>query len=104
VLSFAARARTREFGVRLALGAAPSHIRWLIIGEGLRLTLTGVTLGMAGAFAVSTQIRSMLYETSLFRPFTFLFAPGILIAIALFACYIPARRAESVDPVDALRH
>jgi putative ABC transport system permease protein len=103
VLSFAARARTREFGVRLALGATPSHIRWLILGEGLGLTLIGVALGMAGAFAVSRQIRSMLYETSLFQPVTFLFAPAVLIAVALLACYIPARRAESVDPVEALR-
>jgi predicted permease len=104
VLSYASRTRTREFGVRMALGASPRRIRWLILCEGLGLTLVGLAVGMAAAFAVSTQIRTMLYETSFFEPRHLVFAPAALIAVALLACYLPARRAESVDPVEALRN
>jgi predicted permease len=104
ILSYAARTRTREFGVRLALGATPLRIRCLILREGLSLTLVGVALGMAGSFAISRQIRNMLYETGFLEPLQLLATPVVLIAVALFACYIPARRAESVDPVEALRN
>jgi putative ABC transport system permease protein len=96
--------RTHEIGIRLALGAQTRDVLWLIVRQGLALTLVGVVLGLAGALALTRVIRNLLYEVSATDPMTFAGIALLLLGVACIASFIPARRATKVDPLVALRH
>jgi ABC-type antimicrobial peptide transport system permease subunit len=104
VTSYAVQQRTREIGVRLALGAGRGDILKLILSSGLRLALAGVAIGIASAFALTRLMSSLLFGVDTIDTRTFVVVPFILIAVVLLACYIPARRATKVDPLVALRY
>lgn len=103
VMAYAAERRTREFGVRLALGASPAQMKSLIFSTGARLLAIGLGLGLAGALVAARVLRSLLFGVSAFDPFSYLLAAGLLAGAALLACWWPARRAARVDPIVALR-
>jgi putative ABC transport system permease protein len=103
VIAFAVASRTREIGIRVALGATPRDVVGLVMGAGLRLTFAGAALGVIGAYAGSRLLSSMLLGVTPHDPVTFAVVPAVLVAVALAACYMPARRALSVDPVIALK-
>ena len=103
VVSFSVAQRTREFGIRMALGAGGSDVVTLVARKGLRLALLGVGLGVIGAVALTDLIEAQLFGVAATDPFTFAATSLLLVAVALLASYIPARRATRVDPVLALR-
>jgi putative ABC transport system permease protein len=103
VLSYAVSQRTQEIGVRVALGAERRDVLRLIIGQGLKLAAVGVVVGLAGAFAVTPVIRTLLYNVTPTDPLSFAGVAAFLIGVATAASYIPARRALRVDPIVALR-
>ena len=104
VIAYLVSQRTREIGIRLALGATPRHILRLMIGQGMRLTLIGVAIGLAGAIAVTRLMRSLLFAVAPSDLMTFGISAVVLILVALLACFLPARRATKVDPLVALRY
>jgi len=104
VMSYAVSQRTREIGIRMALGAQPGDVRTLIVGRGAKLAILGVALGIAGAFALTRLLASLLFVVKPNDPATFAGVSLLLVATALLACYVPARRAMKVDPLVALRH
>ena len=104
VMSYTVSQRTREIGVRMALGAQLASVRGMILGQTLKLTLLGVGFGLAGAFVVTRFLASMLFGIGVYDPVTFLGVAALLVAVALVASYIPARRAMRVDPIVALRY
>ncbi len=103
VLAYAVTERTREIGVRVALGAGPFRILALVLASGMRVVLFGAAVGMAGALALTGLLKTMLFGVKAHDPATFTIAPLILIAVALLAAYVPARRASRLAPVDALK-
>ncbi|MEE9125970.1 MAG: FtsX-like permease family protein, partial [Planctomycetota bacterium] len=104
VISHGVTQRTREIGLRMALGARPSDVLRLVTGLGLRLTLAGIVLGLLGSLALTRTLSSLLFGVSATDPASFVAAPLFLVAAALAACYFPARRATRVDPMECLRH
>jgi len=104
VLSYAVTERTRELGVRLALGARPRDLLRLVVGQGLRLTFIGLVIGVCASFALTRLIAKLLFGVSATDPLTFVMIPLLLTGVALLACWIPARRATRVDPLAALKH
>ena len=103
VISYSAKQRTREIGVRVALGASERDVMGLILGQGLAVALAGIGLGLAGAVALSRVVSAFLVGVSATDPITFAGVPALLLAVAIVASFVPARRASRVDPVDALR-
>ncbi len=103
VLAYSVAQRTREIGLRVALGAEPGRIISLVVGTGARLVIGGAVVGIAGALALSGLLRSLLYGIGPRDPWTFILAPILLLLVALVAAYVPARRAARLDPMDALR-
>jgi putative ABC transport system permease protein len=103
VMSYVVSQRTREIGVRMAMGARPRDILKLVIGQGAKLIAAGLGAGMIVALIASRIIDSLLYQVSATDPLTYLVVPLLLAAVALVACYIPARRAMKVDPMTVLR-
>src|SRR5262245_40567674 len=104
VMSYAVAARTREIGVRMAMGAERRDILRLIVGQGLALALVGSGAGLLLAFAVTRVLQRFLFGIRATDPLTFTGVALLLTMIALLACWIPARRATQVDPLIALRH
>ena len=103
VISYLVGERTREIGVRMALGAQRSDVLRLVLGQGAKMALLGVVFGIALAAGLTRLMSSQLYGVSPRDPLTFAAVAFVLILVALGACYIPARRAASVDPTEALR-
>lgn len=104
VLSHAVTQRTREIGIRMAIGAGPSQVRAAVLRQSLMLTSTGAVIGLLGAAIVTRYLESMLFELTPLDPSTFFFVAALFLLVALFAAYVPAARASRVDPLVALRH
>jgi putative ABC transport system permease protein len=104
VLSGSVTERTREIGVRLALGASRRHILALIVRQGMTLTGLGIVLGLFGAVAASQAIVTLLFGISRLDPITYLGVIAVLVGVSVIACWLPARRAMKVDPLVALRY
>jgi putative ABC transport system permease protein len=103
VMSLNVANRRNEFGIRLALGAQATNVLKLILGQGLRLALVGVALGLVAAIAFTRLLQGLLFGISASDPLTFALIAVLLVGVALLACWIPARRAMKVDPLEALR-
>jgi len=104
VLSFLVSKRTREIGIRIALGAQRQHVLWLVLKEGAKFSLTGISLGLVGSFAITHWLSSELYGVGPMDPVTYVGVAIAMAAVTMFACYVPARRAMRVDPLIALRY
>jgi putative ABC transport system permease protein len=103
VLSYGVASRSREIGIRMALGERPGSVLRLVLGEALGLAALGVALGLAGAVALTGALEALLFGVTATDPVTFAVTPVFLLVMALVAAYTPARRAIRVDPVAALR-
>jgi len=103
VMAYDVTHRTREIGVRLALGAGTDDVVRLVLAGGIRLLGTGLVIGLAGAIVAGRLLRQFLFDVSTVDPLTFLLVPAFLAAVAIAACYLPARRASRIAPLDALR-
>ena len=104
VIAYIVSEQTHEIGIRLALGAQKRNILSAVLRQGLQLAITGVVAGIVGAMIVARLMAGLLYGVRPTDPLTFGAVALLLIAVALFACYLPARRALRVDPMVALRH
>ena len=103
VISYAVSQRRREIGIRLALGAQQGELRRMFVRHGLSLAGIGVAIGLAAAIGLMRLMKSLLFGISPLDPFTYAAVPVVLVAAAVLASYLPARRASAVDPVEALK-
>jgi ABC-type antimicrobial peptide transport system permease subunit len=103
VTSYVVGQRSAEIGLRMALGAQPGDVMLLVLGEGLRMALVGVMVGLVGAFGLTRLMESQLVGVTARDPLTFIAVGILLTLVSLLACYVPARRAVRVDPLWALR-
>jgi predicted permease len=103
VLSYTVTQRAHEIGIRLALGARTADVLKLVIGQGMRMALIGLLIGLGGALALTRLMKSLLFEMSATDPLTFVGVALLLMSVALLACYLPARKATKIDPLAALR-
>jgi putative ABC transport system permease protein len=104
VISYSVTQRTNEIGLRMALGALDRDVLKMIVGQGVKIAAMGVGIGLAAALVLTRAMTTLLFGVSPFDPITLAAVAGVLVVIALVACYLPARRAASVDPMVALRH
>jgi putative ABC transport system permease protein len=104
VVAFSVTRRTQEIGIRMALGAQRTDVLRLVVGEGARLAVLGVSIGIAASFVITRLLSSLLFGVSATDPITFAGVAALLSLIALLASYIPARRAMRLDPNNALRY
>jgi ABC-type antimicrobial peptide transport system permease subunit len=104
VTSYAVSQRTQEIGVRMALGAQRRDVLRLVISRGMQLVAAGIAAGLAGALIVTRGIRSLLFNVSPTEPAILAAISALLAVVAFLACYLPARRAAKIDPMEALRH
>lgn len=103
VMAYSVSRRTRELGVRIALGATSGNVLRMVLGQGMRTIFIGVTIGIVGSFALTKTVSSLLFGVTATDPITFAGVTLLLVVVALLACYIPAKRATKVDPMEALR-
>jgi len=104
IMAYSVAQRMNEIGIRLALGAQPAQVRRMVLRESTWLTLAGIAVGVGGALACTRLVRSMLYGVGPNDPVTIMAGMAVLVAVALLATWIPARRAAAVQPMKALRH
>ena len=104
VLSYSVNQQTREIGIRMAMGAQTGRVLKLVVGQGMRLALAGLVLGLVIALAAMRVLSTLLFGVSAHDPLIFVGVSFVLMAAAVLACYIPARRAMKVDPMVALRY
>jgi putative ABC transport system permease protein len=104
LIAYTVSQRTHEIGIRMALGAAPRDVLKLVIGQGLKLAITGAAIGIVGALALTRLMQGLLFQVSPTDPVTFIGVTALLTIVALVASYLPARRAMRVDPMIALRY
>jgi len=103
VISYTVAQRTREIGIRLALGAQRQELRWMFVRSALIMTAVGVAIGVGAAAGLMQLMKSLLFGISPLDPFTYVAVPFVLAVSAALASYLPARRAAAVNPVEALR-
>jgi ABC-type antimicrobial peptide transport system permease subunit len=104
IIAYSVGRRTQEIGIRIAVGAQRGDIMRMIVLEGLALAGLGVMIGLAGAYFVTRMLRSQLYGVTAGDPWTFMITAVILVIVTLLACYVPARHATRIDPMEALRY
>jgi ABC-type antimicrobial peptide transport system permease subunit len=104
VISFSVSERTQEIGIRMALGARAFDVLRMVLGQGMRVAVIGIVIGLGAAFALTRLLTGMLFGVSPTDLGTFSIVAALLGAVAFFACYLPARRATKVDPLVALRY
>ena len=104
VLAFLVSKRTREMGIRMALGARRGDVLWLVMKEGAKFSFTGIALGLVGAFLLTRLLASQLYGVGPVDSITYISVAVLVAAVSLSACCVPARRAMKVDPMVALRY
>ena len=104
LMAYSVAQRTQEIGIRLALGAGASHVKNMVVFQGLRLAIVGVAIGLGAAFLLSRVLSSFLFGVTARDPLVFTVVPFVLTGVALLAVWLPARRASRVDPILALRY
>ena len=103
-MAYVVRQRTHEIGIRLALGAPMASVLTLVIKQGMAVCVAGAIIGLGVALAAAQLLSSLLYGISAMDPITYVIVPAVLMAVALLACYVPARRLTKVNALEALRY